>query len=188
MNEVWPDIYDEGCIHQFQPGRTHRIRLEQQIKFKDIIPWNISRMLTKTDPITTRIVVSCAVKRDFEIERKTTTWSQFPNGGKATVEQILGSGIINKSKRAEQWVSHSGILVRKLTIWVRLTIWVEVVWDRNVITVHQVYQFYKNKLTSAYDGRWVFKGKYISRWVDWENLIFVRWNSIKNCAQRRRRW
>ena len=29
---------------------------------------------------------------------------------------------------------------------------------------------------------------HISRWVDRENLIYVRWNRIKNLAQRRARW
>ena len=32
-----------------------------------------------------------------------TTWSEFPNGGKAIVEQILASEVRNKSKRAELW-------------------------------------------------------------------------------------
>ena len=26
MNETWPDIYNEGYIHKFQPGPTHRIQ------------------------------------------------------------------------------------------------------------------------------------------------------------------
>ena len=47
-----------------------------------------------------------------------TTWSEFPNGGKAIVEQILASER-NKSKRAGLWESQSGILVGKLTTWVR---------------------------------------------------------------------
>ena len=34
------------------------------------------------------------------METETTTWSEFHNGGKAIVEQILGSEEINKSKRA----------------------------------------------------------------------------------------
>ena len=29
----------------------------------------------------------------------------------------------------------------------------------------------------------VLKNKCISRWVDWENLIYVRWNSIQNCSK-----
>ena len=31
-------------------------------KFKDILPWNISQMITKTIPISTRIVISYAMK------------------------------------------------------------------------------------------------------------------------------
>ena len=31
----------------------------------------------------------------------------------------------------------------------------------------------------------IYKDKYINRWVDWENLVYVRWISIKNRAQRR---
>ena len=34
----------------------------------------------------------------------------------------------------------------------------------------------------------VCKYKYISRWVDWNNLIYVRLNSILNCPQRQRLW
>ena len=26
MSEVWPDTYDEGYIHQFQPEPTHKIQ------------------------------------------------------------------------------------------------------------------------------------------------------------------
>ena len=25
ISEAWPDIYDEGCIHQLQPECTHKI-------------------------------------------------------------------------------------------------------------------------------------------------------------------
>ena len=37
------------------------------------------------------------------IETETTTWSEFPNGGKAIVEQILASEEVNKSKRVGLW-------------------------------------------------------------------------------------
>ena len=53
------------------------------------------------------------------MEIKTTTWSEFPNGGKAIEEQILSSKEINKSKRAGLWESQSGIRVGKSTILVR---------------------------------------------------------------------
>ena len=45
------------------------------------------------------------------METDTTTWSEFPNGVKAIVKQILASEEINKSKRAGMWESQSGILV-----------------------------------------------------------------------------
>ena len=53
------------------------------------------------------------------METETKTWSEFPNGGKAIVEQILVPDERNKSKRAGLWESQSGIRVGKLTIWVR---------------------------------------------------------------------
>ena len=37
------------------------------------------------------------------IETEKTKWSEFPNGGKAIVEQILASEERNKSKRAGLW-------------------------------------------------------------------------------------
>ena len=49
-----------------------------------------------------------------------TTTSEFTNGGKAMVEQILALEERNKSKNAELWESQSGIRVGKLTFWVRL--------------------------------------------------------------------
>ena len=55
-----------------------------------------------------------------------TTWSEFHNGRKAVVEQILASEEINKSKRAGLWESKSGIRVGKLTI--------KIIWDRKIIT------------------------------------------------------
>ena len=90
-------------------------------KFKDIFPWNISQMITKTIPISTRIVISYVMKRGIplEMESEATTWSEFPNGGKAIVEQILTSEERNKSKRAGLWEPQSGIGVGKLTISVR---------------------------------------------------------------------
>ena len=52
------------------------------------------------------------------METETTTWSKFPNGEKATVEQIIVSEKRNKSKRAGLSESQSDIWGGKLTIWV----------------------------------------------------------------------
>ena len=61
------------------------------------------------------------------IEIESTAWSEFANGIKATVKQMLGLEEINTSKKTGMWDSHSGIRVKTLTIWVRLfkieTLW-----------------------------------------------------------------
>ena len=51
----------------------------------------------------------------YELNEKsmeTETWSEFPNGGKAIVEQLLASGERKRSKRAGLLESQSGIWVR----------------------------------------------------------------------------
>ena len=54
------------------------------------------------------------------METEPATWLEFPNAGKAIVEQILAPEERNKFKRAGLWESQSGIQVGKLTIWIRL--------------------------------------------------------------------
>ena len=93
-------------------------------ELKDILPWNISQMITNTVPTSTRIVLSYVMKRGIKFDRnsmesETTTLSELPNEGKVIVEQILASEKGNKSKRVGLWESQSGIQVGKLTIWVR---------------------------------------------------------------------
>ena len=62
-------------------------------------------MITKTIPVSIRLVISYTVKQlsHFKFDGKSMetemTTSEFPNG-KAIVEQILASGAINKSKGA----------------------------------------------------------------------------------------
>ena len=46
---------------------------------------------------------SCCELVGKSMETETTTWSEFTNGGKAIVEQILVSEEINKPKRAGLW-------------------------------------------------------------------------------------
>ena len=102
-------------------------------EFKDIFSWNISQIITRTVPISTRIVIRYAMKQaiPFEFGEKSmeieiTTWSKFTNGEKAIAEQILASEEWNKSseernksKRAGLSESQSRIRVGKLTTWVR---------------------------------------------------------------------
>ena len=90
----------------------------QSTKLKGILAWNISQIIVKSIPISTRILISNAKKQGIHceydgksMETETTTWSEFPNGGKAIVEEILVIEEINKSKRAGLWESQSGIQV-----------------------------------------------------------------------------
>ena len=62
---------------------------------------------------------SCCELVGKSMETETITWSEFSNGAKAIVEQILASEERNKCKRSGLWESQSGIRVGKLTIWVR---------------------------------------------------------------------
>ena len=59
-------------------------------------------MIRMTNPITMRIVISYAMKwascGEFDMETETKT--EFPNGEKIIVEQIIASEEINKSKTA----------------------------------------------------------------------------------------
>ena len=43
---------------------TKFISSSRGTEFKDILPWNISQMIAETIPISTRIVISYAMKRD----------------------------------------------------------------------------------------------------------------------------
>ena len=60
MSEAWADIYYEG--YNINSKLTTNSR---DTKFKDIFPWNISKMITKTALISTRIVINYAMKQDI---------------------------------------------------------------------------------------------------------------------------
>ena len=89
------------------------------------------------------------------METETTAWSEFHNGGKSIVEQILASEERNKSKRAGPWESQSGIWVRKLTIWVRPS------------EIEKLERSSPGEPVLMIDVK-VSKDKHISRWVDRE--------------------
>ena len=94
-------------------------------KFKDIPHQNIFQMVTKTVPISTRVVISYAMKWDilFWVYWKVNgNWENnisISQWRDTIVEQILAPEEINQPKRSQLWESQSGIWVGKLTIWVR---------------------------------------------------------------------
>ena len=97
---------DKGYMHQFQPRVTCKVLKQQQrTKSKYILLWNFLQLIMKTIPISTIIIESCEMKKmipiefkGMSIETEATTQSEFHKGGKATVEQILGSKGTKKSK------------------------------------------------------------------------------------------
>ena len=142
-----------GDIYQPEPTQYSLVAVET-LSLKTL---NISQIITKITPISTKIVMSYAMKWGilfwvqwngascFEFVGKSmevdTTTSEFPNGVKTIVQQILASEERKKSGKAGLWKSQSGIQVGNLTIWVRS-------FERKIITVHQVYQFHQNRLAS----------------------------------------
>ena len=77
---------------------------------KDIHPWNISQITTKTVPISMRIVISYVLKRGIMM------WAWWK------VNKNWDNNMIRISQWRESeydFDSRSGIQVRKLTIWVR---------------------------------------------------------------------
>ena len=73
-------------------------------EFKDIFPWNISQIISKNVSISTRIVDAMKQASHCEydgksMETETPPRSEFPNGGKAIVEQIIASEEITLKER-----------------------------------------------------------------------------------------
>ena len=55
---------DEEYLHQCQTATTDIFSGSSiSTKFKDILPWNISQMITKAVPINTRMIISCAMEK-----------------------------------------------------------------------------------------------------------------------------
>ena len=115
---------------------TKSTRSSRSTEFKDILPWNISQMITKIIPLSTRIVISYAMKWGipFWVRLKLNgNWdnnmiriSQWRESHCRTTTSLRREGL---------WKSQSGIWVGKLTTWVRSF----EIWDN---TVHQIYQFH----------------------------------------------
>ena len=95
-------------------------------EFKDILPWNISQMIMKTFPISTKIVMSYAMKGGilFWIYWKVNgNWdknmTRISQQRESHCRANTNVSRKNKFKRAGLRESQLGIWVGKLTIWVR---------------------------------------------------------------------
>ena len=100
------DIYINSNLNQL----TKFTSSSRSIKFKDILPWNISQMITKTILISTRIAISYAMKQDILFR----------------VQWKVNGNWYNNMIRISQWreshcnsQSQAGIWIGKLIIWVK---------------------------------------------------------------------
>ena len=99
-------------------------------EFKDILPWNISKMTAKNAPISMRIVTRYAMKWASCCEFDEKVYGNWDNNmirisqwrERAIVVQLLASEERDKSKSAGLWESQSVIQTGKLTLH-------KVVWD-----------------------------------------------------------
>ena len=118
----------------------------------------------------------------FQLDRKSVNieshWKPLENHWKAIAEEILASQERKKSKRAGLWESQSGIQLGKLTIRVRSSEIQKLSQSLPGLPVPP------ERVSQSLMDVEVSKDKHISRWVDWVNLIYVRWSSIKNHAWR----
>ena len=106
MNEAWPDTYKEGYIYiNFNLDPLAKVRSSSRdTKFRDICPWNIYQIITKTVLISTRIVIRSVMKRDipylvwWKVTLKTETWSEFSNGGSEQDHSRTITGVERKKE------------------------------------------------------------------------------------------
>ena len=176
MNEAWLELsMRDICINSNLNPLTKFTSSSRSTESKDILPWNISQMIMKTAPISTKIVKlsdelgypHCEFNGK-SMETETTTWSEFSNEGKAIKEQILASKEMNSKEQACE--NRSGIQVGKLVIWVRL-------FEIRTEFTKSISYTRIAKPVLMMDIK-VSKDKHITRWVDWEKFIYVRWNKI----------
>ena len=108
-------------------------------KLKDILPWNISQMITKTIPISMRIVTSYAMKQGITL----LIWWKVNGNWDNTIRisQWRESHCrTNASIRRKKWIQKT----MRITVWNwsrKVNHLCKVIWDNRV---HQVDQFHQN--------------------------------------------
>ena len=143
------DIYINSNLNQITKFTNSSISTE----FKDILPWNISKMIMKTIPISTRIVISNARKHGI------LWWIQWNANVNWDNNMIRTSQWWESHCRTNTSVRRKKEILKSRTV--RITVWdpcrkanhlSKVVWDNNnwVLTenynrVHQIYQFHQNR-------------------------------------------
>ena len=118
------------------------------------------------------------------VQTETTTWLEFPKERNVVVDKYLHQKKERNPKEQDSWSR-----IRTWNVSRKAKHLSKVIWDRSII------KDFTRSISSIRIGKPVLimnvkvsKDKNISRWLDWENLIYVKWNRIKNREQRQRRW
>ena len=121
------DIYINSNLNRL----TKFTSSSRSTKSKDILPWNISQMITNTIPNRSRIVISYVMKQGIPL------WIWWKVNGNWDINMIKIFQLKESICRTNTSIrTRSGIQVVKLTIWVRLF---------QIEILHQIYQFYQNR-------------------------------------------
>ena len=153
-----------------------------------IFPWYISKMIKKIVIVSTRIVISYAMKQGIPM----SIWWKV-NGN-------WDNKMIRISQCRESHCRTNSSVTRKKEIQksriIRITLWNpsrkvnplgNVIW-KTITEFTRLISFPRRGKPVLMMGVKVSKAKNISRCVDRENIIYVRWNRIKNCAHSWRSW
>ena len=154
-------------------------------RLKDILPWSISQMITKTISICTIILINYATKWGIPLW---IWWKIDGNWGNSMVRisQWRESHCrINSSVRRKKEIQKSRTM--RIAVWYpsrKVNHLSKVIWDRKIITECTRWTSTPRigVLVHMMDIK-VSKEKN-NRRVDREKLVYVRWNRIKNSAQR----
>ena len=114
MSEAWTDTQNEEYIHQFQSKPTNKIHYQQEKHWVSRYSpmehlWDDQEDHPNQHKNSHKLCNEtghCFEFTEKSMENKTTTWSEFPNGGKPSAEQIPVSEERNKSKK-QDCESHS---------------------------------------------------------------------------------
>ena len=135
MSGAWSATSDKGHIYincnlNLLTEFTSRSR---STEFKDILPWSISQMITKTIPISTKIVISYAMKWDillWVLQKFNGNWDNI-----IRISQWRESHCkTNTNIRRNKWIQKSKTLrltVRDLSR--KVNHFSKVIWDRKII-------------------------------------------------------
>ena len=140
------DIYVNSNLDPFTTFSCCR-----SIEFKKILPPKIPQIISTTTPILTRIVINCTMRRyiPFGVWRKgnencdsNIRISQSRESYHGTNTRVRRNKEIQNFKTVSLKVTDPSRDVNNLS---------KLLSDKKIIRVHQVYQFYHNRLTSLYD-------------------------------------